>query len=246
MTVDIRQESQKPETDNLIELFSLDLTKLGGDIYFFIASSYRLTEITGDPGEVIFQGNTYVPFDMIADGFELDGKGSSPTPKIKFSLTNPLLTGYINAFEDLIGATITRIKTYKKFLDTEPTANPSAHFPLEIYRVERKASENRIQVEFELSSVMDQRGAELPGRTITTFYCPWRYRFYKSGAFVYAVGDHACPYVGSSYFDTDNNVVADPALDRCNKAESGCRKRFGDNAVLPFGGFPGASRAVIS
>jgi phage-related protein len=171
---------------------------------------------------------------------------------MRFSLTNPVITAYIAAFDDLIGAKITRCKTYKKFLDGEPTANSSAHYPLDIYRIERKASENRLQVEFELSSVMDQRGAQLPARTITAFYCPWIYRRYNGGTsgdpaldFNYHPADNACPYTGSNYFDIDNASTT-AANDKCSKTESGCKARFGSTGVLPFGGFPGAARPVLS
>jgi lambda family phage minor tail protein L len=246
MTVLINTEIQEAETSNVIELFDLDLTMFGDNIYHFIAGAL-------EGGTVIWKGNVYTPFDVEAEGFEYDGRGSPPMPKIRFSLTNPIITGYINAFKDLIGAKITRTKTYKKFLDTESTANANAHYPLDIYRIERKASENRLMVEFELSSVMDQRGTQLPGRTITAFYCPWIYRRYNGVItgdplvdFSYHAADNACPYQGSAYFDSDNVSTTNPALDKCPKTETGCKKRFGDNGILPFGGFPGASRAVVA
>jgi lambda family phage minor tail protein L len=238
MTIVIRQESQKSETSPLIELYTLDLTALGDTIYYF-------TPNKPDAGSVVWQGNTYVSFDLEAEGFELDGKGSAPTPKIRFSVTNPVITGFINDFKDMIGAKITRCKTYVKFLDGEVSANPNAHYPLDIYKVERKSSENRFQVEFELSSVMDQRGAMLPGRTITAFYCPWRYRVYNGSDFNYHTSDNACPYTGTSYFDANNDATT-AENDKCSKTILGCKARFGETAVLPFGGFPGAARPIIA
>lgn len=200
---------------------------------------------------IIWQGNTYTPFDMQASGFEMDGKGSAPQPKISFSVTNQVLTSLINSLGDLIGAKITRCKTYRKFLDTELTANSSAYYPLDIYRVERKSSENRFQVEFELSSIMDQRGATLPARTITAFYCPWIYRRYNGGVsgnpladFTYYPADNACPHQGTGYFDLTNTATT-AANDKCAKTQEACKARFGATALLPFGGFPGASRPVL-
>lgn len=234
----IRQEVQSSETSEIIELFSLDLTMFDDNIYYFIAGS-------ADSGSVSWQGNVYVPFDLEASGFEYDGKGAAPTPTITFSLTNPILTAYIQGYDDLIGAKITRTKTYKKYLDGQPTANPNAHYPLDIYRIERKASENRLQVEFELSSILDQQGRKLPARTVTSGYCPWRYRRPNgSGGFIYHPADNACPYVGSSYFDLDNNPTT-AGNDRCAKTIEACKKRFGESGVLPFGGFPGASRSLL-
>lgn len=234
----IRTEVQQSETSEIIELFSLDLTKFGDSVYYFIAGA-------SSSGDVVWQGNTYVPFDVQASGFELDGKGSAPTPKISFSLTNNVITVFIAAYDDLIGAKLTRTKTYKKYLDGEATANPNAHFPLDIYRIERKTRENKLEVEFELSSIMDQQGRQLPGRTVTSSYCPWIYRIFNGTTFDYNPSDKACPYVGSSYFDMNNDSVGSASEDKCSKTVDGCKARFGDDAVLPHGGFTGASRSLL-
>lgn len=237
-------EVQQPETSELIELFSLDLTTYGDQIYYFVRG-------TTDPYTVVWQGNTYVSVDFETDGFEVNGRGEAPTPRVRFSVTNQLITGLINDFRDLIGARIVRTKTYKKFLDAEVTANPNAHFPLDIYRVERKVRENKFVVEFELSSVLDQQGRKLPGRTITANYCPWIYRRHNGGVtanplldFNYHPADNVCPYNGSSYFDVDD-VATTAANDKCGKRVSSCKARFGNFAELPYGGFPGASRPLI-
>jgi lambda family phage minor tail protein L len=244
MVTVFNSEIQKPETSELIELFTLDLTALGDSIYFFTPNKKET--------DIEWQGNVYVSVDIQAEGFEVDGRGSAPTPKIRFSMTTPILGGLIDEFNDLIGAKITRCKTYAKFLDGEPGANPSAHFPLDIYRVERKASETRYQIEFELSSIMDQRGATLPSRVITSFYCPWIYRRHNGGSsgdplldFNYHPADNGCPYQGNDYFDT-NGDACDADEDKCAKSENACKLRFGEDAVLPFGGFPGAARPVIA
>lgn len=238
-------EVQKPQTSELIELFSLDLTNFGDGIYYFIRG-------TTEPNIIVWQGNTYVPVDFETEGFELNGRGEAPSPKVRFSVTNQMITGLINDFEDLVGARVVRTKTYRKFLDNEATANPNAHYPLDIFRVERKVRENRYVVEFELSSILDQQGRQLPGRTITSNYCPWIYRRYNGGVsanplldFNYHVADNKCPYTGSDYFDVDD-VSTTAANDRCGKRVSSCKARFGDFAELPYGGFPGAARPLIS
>ena len=43
-------------------------------------------------------------------------------------------------------------------------------------------------------------------------------------------------------FDINGNPVSDPALDRCGGRVSDCKKRFGEYAVINFGGFPSADR----
>ena len=48
------------------------------------------------------------------------------------------------------------------------------------------------------------------------------------------------------FFDTMDNVVAESYLDSCGKRMSSCTIRFhkgnDKSAIIPFGGFPGATR----
>ena len=68
---------------------------------------------------------------------------------------------------DLTGATVTRIRTLARFVDAanfpsnvNPYGTPdsTAEFPQEIYKIDRKAAENRETVQFELASVFDLAG----------------------------------------------------------------------------------------
>ena len=63
---------------------------------------------------------------------------------------------------DLTGATVTRIRTLAKFIDavnfadgTNATADPTAEFPQEVYSIDRKSTETREVVEFELAAPTD-------------------------------------------------------------------------------------------
>ena len=47
------------------------------------------------------------------------------------------------------------------------TADPNAEFPKEIYSVDRKSTENREIVEFELAAPTDLAGERIPGRQAT-------------------------------------------------------------------------------
>ena len=75
-----------------------------------------------------------------------------------------------------MGATVTRIRTLARFLDaanfpgnSNPfgTPDPDAEFPREIYTIDRKASENRDVVEFELAAAFDLVGVRAPKRQCT-------------------------------------------------------------------------------
>ena len=142
-----------------------------------------------------------------------------------------LLANAITPGNDLGGAEVRRIRTLKKYLDGEPTADPYAKFPDEIWYVDRKAAETRDLVQWELASKFDLPGMMLPKRQIIANICQWQYRSAE------------CGYTGSNYFNANDQVVGTLAQDKCGKRLGSCRLRFGLNSPLPFGSFPGAGLA---
>ncbi|MFN7050029.1 phage minor tail protein L, partial [Proteus mirabilis] len=110
--------------------------------------------------------------------------------------------------------------------------NPDECFK-QVYYIDRKTNEVAGEsVEFELSSPFDLQGVMIPVRQIHNL-CYWCMKGdYRSG--------NGCSYSGSKYFDERGNPVDDPALDSCGGLISDCKKRFGENEPLDFGGFPAA------
>ena len=239
------QESQKLSTDPVVEMFDFDATSIGGGIYYFYSGGTQ--DVT-----LIWRGNRYVPIPLMAEGWEFSGKGSLPTPTFKISNVALLMSSIINDIGDPLSATITRWKTFKRFLDGEADADPDKHFTKEIFQVERKTNQNDEFVEFELSAAIDQDGRKLPSRQVVRSFCSHRYRIYKpeSGTFDYS--NATCPYAGSDdteggtespYFDQSGNPTGDPSADSCGKKLSDCRLRFEPLGLpLPFRGFPGVGR----
>jgi len=132
--------------------------------------------------EIIWQGNTYQKLPMSFEGAEFSGKGQIPRPTLTVSnvlgtITSILLTvNQTTTGNDLTGATVTRIRTLAKFLDAvnfaggvNPygTPDPNAEFPQEIYSIDRKASETRDAVSFELAAPIDLAGVRAPKRQCT-------------------------------------------------------------------------------
>lgn len=72
--------------------------------------------------------------------------------------------------------TLARFLDAANFKDGNPTADPNQHFPDEMWFVEQKTLETHEVVEFELSSVFDLMGVQLPYRQIIKNTCPWKYR----------------------------------------------------------------------
>jgi len=106
------------------------------------------------------------------------------------------------------------------------TPDPSALFPIEVYYVDRKSTENRNLVEFELASAFDLAGVRAPKRQCIS-RCQWVYRSAE------------CGYTGTDYFDANDNPAVNASEDVCGKKQSSCEARFGENNELPFGGYPG-------
>jgi lambda family phage minor tail protein L len=226
------EELAKLNPSAIIELFELylDNTLHGStDVYRFHAGANADVD-----GNVVFNGNTYTRIPVAAEGFEFTNTGTLPRPTLTISnldgtmTTLLLLVNATTAGNDLGGAEVRRIRTLKKFLDGESTADPNAKFPDERWYVDRKANESRDSVTFELASKFDLAGQKLPKRQIVANVCQWVYR------------SSECSYTGTDYYDVNNNEVSTAAADVCGKRIESCKRRFGDNAQLPFGSFPGA------
>ena len=110
-----------------------------------------------------------------------------------------------------------------------PYADPNQFIPDDLWYVERKVSENRYMIEFELSSAFDLMGQQLPSRQIIQNTCSWKYRGVE------------CAWSGANY--DKNNAASSAANDACAKTLAACKVRFGTQPIR-FGGFPGAVRGT--
>tara|TARA_R100001440_G_scaffold16723_1_gene28299 strand:+ start:1901 stop:2482 length:582 start_codon:yes stop_codon:yes gene_type:complete len=177
-------EVQKINPSAIIELFTLQLdNSLHGSttVYRFHSGSNLNAN-----GQIVWDGDNYLRFPVEANGFAYQ-RGQLPRPKLIAS--NAL--GTISAIlldvnqttkgNDLTGAIFTRIRTMARFLDavnfpgnTNPfgTPDPTAEFKRQIFIVDRKASENREVVEFELAAALDLAGVKAPKRQCTRSLFP--------------------------------------------------------------------------
>ena len=216
----------------IIELFELhyDNTLHGStDVLRWHAGSNA--NVTGN---IVWNSNDYVRLPVNAEGFEYTNTGTLPRPTLSVANLDGAITALLLGVNlttpgnDLTGAKVKRIRTLKKFLDGESAADPYATFPVEEWFIDRKATESRDVVSFELASKFDLSNKELPNRQVVANICQWQYR------------SSECGYTGSNFFDIDDDPVNTLAQDACGKRLSSCKKRFGENGQLPFGSFPGA------
>lgn len=115
-----------------------------------------------------------------------------------------------------------------------PYADPSQFLDREMWVVDRKANQNNIFIELELTAPYDLAGIKLPRRQCIQNACSWKYK------------SSECSYVPDGvtykYYTITNKITTDPAKDVCNKSLAACKLRFKTAAdpapILPYGGFP--------
>lgn len=237
------EDLQKLEPGALIRLIEVDGTEFGMEkpLRFH---AYNITDenwqsfAADNLPSIIWQGYEYDPHPYELKGLDLTSEGSQPTPTLSVGNVMNYVTALCLEFDDLVKAKVIIHTTFKKYLDAanwkngNPDANPNES-RRQMFLINAKKSESRTQVDFELCSPFDIQGLQLPTRQITPL-CTWCMRgYYRTGT--------GCDYAGVKYFTKDGEPTDDPSKDVCGGLLDDCKNRFGDDAPLPFGGFPGAN-----
>ncbi|MBS7812344.1 phage minor tail protein L [Roseococcus pinisoli] len=225
--------AQLLDADAIVTMYRLDAREISGDPNALLC----FTPMPLGSGNLVYQGYSYQPVPIVASGFEWSGKGPLPRPTLRVSNVGGFMVGDIVAYDDLVGASVTRIRTFVKYLDGQPDADQFAHWPVEVFHIERKSKLDQNELEVELSVAFDQQGSYLPGRQMFASACTHIYRGFINGGFTYA--KVTCPYTGGAYFKLNGDATGDPAQDKCGHRLSDCKKRFGENGQLPMRAFPG-------
>jgi len=233
----VSQDLQTAAPSALIELFELQLDQtLHGatDTYRFHAGANALNT----PGDLIWSGNSYLRYPIQVEGFEWNGQGQLPRPKLAVSNLNSTISALlliVNAEtpgNDLIGAKLTRIRTLARYLDnvnfeggTNPSGavDPTAEFPRDIYYIARKSAENREVVEFECAAAFDLQNVKAPRRLCINNICQWTYRS--------SVGCGYDPTQIGPFWTAADEPATELATDVCGKRLDSCILRFGEVAV---------------
>ena len=238
MDTNLAEHVQKSTTSALITLFEMYLEHMDLGIVRFTSGNVDTQT------SVVFNGETYYAWPIEADGFERNAQGSAERPTLRVAAIYPEMVAILMSGK-LQGSLVKRIRTFRDFLDDGVDPSPTSTLPIDIYRVECiKEWDSTSHAVIELANPLDIENAHFPKRQIIRDYCYWRYRTYDSikDAFVYS-GVSPCPYAGENCFNRLNESVTDPSLDQCPHTLEGCKKRFGEHGILPFGGFPGVARA---
>ena len=232
-------EGQALAGSALVELYVLDLTRVAPDL----AEADRVLRFANELNElgepILWNGYRYPAVPIESDGWSLTGRGPLPRPHVRISNIGGSLSAFCRAYDDLVGAKLTRQRTFARFLPAEnfrdgnPFADGAQRLPDDVYQIRQKLSDTPQFVEWELGWPGDLQGVQLPRNVVLENVCSWRYKGAECGW---------VPGAGP-YFDTENRPCA-AAQDECSLSLAGCELRFvgrgGREAILPARIFPGA------
>ncbi|WP_428945309.1 phage minor tail protein L [Pantoea sp. FN060301] len=237
------QDVQALEPGQLIQLIEIDGSEFGLDkVLRFHAHNIDSAGWASFAAEklpsIIWQGNEYDPHPYELKGVELSSTGSQPTPTLSVANVENYVSALCLQYDDMVKAKVKVHTTLAKYLDAanweagNPNASPVDE-RVQLFYINSKSAETRIQVDFELCSPFDVQSLQLPTRQIMPV-CTWCMRgWYRTGT--------GCDYNGNKYFTKDGTPTDNPGLDVCGGRLSDCKLRFGAASPLPFGGFPAAN-----
>lgn len=183
----------------IITMFEIDASELGfdsgianqqqidnGELIFRFHNNSKLGN-----SKLIWRGQEYIAAPISSSGFETSSQGTLPSPKLRLTVNEEgidslaILKEKIRLLDDLVGAKVTRIRTFAKYLDANnfygevPSGfdpRPTVELPRDIYYIDRKEEEDRFTISFALSSIFDVKGVFLPKEIVLSNRCRFSYR----------------------------------------------------------------------
>lgn len=194
------QISQSLEVSAIIDLFEIDVsdilfdlnlidsinTSIDGESFFRFHNNPKLLG-----QNIVWRDKIYYPIPIDASDFAQKGDGTLAKPRLAMTVSDGGLSAFVtfksqlNIIGDLVGAKVTRYRTFLSKLSSEnfPEGSPSwldtdenCELSREIYYIERKTREDKYTLEFELSSPIDLEHVYLPRSILTNDYCRFQYR----------------------------------------------------------------------
>lgn len=224
MTIQTDLQSLTP--GSIVDMYEIDTGNYGlGKICYTPFSNEKGVGIT-------WQGQFYTLFPVVVEGYKKSSQGTLARPTMTLANVGGLISPLLRAYNNLLGAKVTRKRTLVKYLDDvnfnegNGSADANTHFPDEIYFIDRKAGEHDEAITLELAVAWDVTGVKLPLRQVIRDVCQWQYR------------DADCGYSGPPVARIDDTPTSIQTEDKCGKHMSSCKLRWGDQAQLPASFFP--------
>lgn len=186
--------------DALIELFEIDFSNMQTnfeqlkDMYGINVGAetiYRFCAMINGTNPIIWQGKSYQPMPINAEGFENKNDGRFARPKLTIANPDGIFSRIIYNNNDFVGCKVTRKRTYVRFLDDDNFRNKNlnsegknpfgksdtdAYLPDDVYYINRKTAEDKNVLQFELTSPLELENAFIPAGVVYSDMCSWHYR----------------------------------------------------------------------
>lgn len=146
---------QKSNLPNYIELFIIDCTSISA-----INTTYYLTPSGTESATVQFNGHTFTPFPMELTGVAETSSEAPARPTLSLSNINNIFGSLSFNYTDLVGCTVTYIRTFSTYLGLAGTVSA----PPKKYLIRKKSRQDRNVISFELGSFLDSERGYLPKR----------------------------------------------------------------------------------
>ena len=143
----------------LVTLFILDGSAFGGTVFRFTNNP------SASGGPIQFGGAFYQPIPIMAEGFDITATGTMAKPTLSLGNVGKVVQAQMMQHGDLVGWKLSRIRTYEKFLDGKPEANPGACIGPEAWLVEKLVMRSAMGIQWQLTTSLD-RMAFKTGRQI--------------------------------------------------------------------------------
>lgn len=172
LQTNIQSEINKLQQNSAyVELYKLDASIIGGSVYYFT----NQRSATG--GVVTFAEQEYQAIPILGQGFDVTSTGTMPKPTITISNVEGMLLGAVVSLGDLVGATLTRMRTFAKFLDDGSSPNTAAYIGPEKWIIEQKIHHDKHYLQWQLTTSIDRLGFRfgrqcLKDESVKHLYCP--------------------------------------------------------------------------
>lgn len=211
----LQEKVQSLDLDSPIDLFSITTAGAGGVTIYF-------TNISG----VVFGGQVYTPIPCEFEWLALTSEGAVPTSRLIISDVSGII-GAIAQSYNLIGATLTAMRTYTIFLDTQPSSDPTQFMAAKL-RINKRTWDCGNTLELECITGFDIERRKIPSRS-----------YLRRCSFL--LSDENCRASTAIHYDLAGNPTS--AQNRaCGKDTASCMRYHGTAWGRFYGGFLGASR----
>ena len=154
---DLRNLSQ---SSAIVELFTVDLTRIGGAIYRFC--NYE----AADSGAVFRSGVAYYPLPIVMEGFGRNTTGPATKPTLSVSNVSRELLAQVISLGDMVDGRVTREVVFAKHLDGGASPDSTQIIDADVFVIDQKVLHTNKVISWSLSVPYDVPGTMLPYRQV--------------------------------------------------------------------------------